>query len=159
MSRDNAETDVALLMQDLLHPIDVAACGATSTKLMSPVGKMDAPRDNGILMGPYLLSEQVVLEVPTNANGESLNDIIQPMLKEVSDVVNVRLKNQLPKEIQPNRVAQCFSQIMGVSITKSRAGGPGRNSEHFLRRDPIMQEAPASGAGGSAVHGPSTIRA
>ena len=146
MSRDDAEIAVGLLMQDLLRPSDVAASGAASAKLTSPPGKMDAPRDNGILMGPYLLSEQGVLEVPTDANGESLNGIIQPTLKEVSDEVNLRLKNQLSKEIHPNRVAQFVSQIMGVSVTKSRAGGPGRYAQYFLRRDPIMPPAPAQNA-------------
>ena len=146
MSRDDAEIAVGLLMQDLLRPSDVAASGAASAKLTLPPGKMDAPRDNGILMGPYLLSEQGVLEVPTDANGESLNGIIQPTLKEVSDEVNLRLKNQLSKEIHPNRVPQFVSQIMGVSVTKSRAGGPGRYAQYFLRRDPIMPPAPAQNA-------------
>ena len=146
MSRDDAEIAVGLLMQDLLRPSDVAASGAASAKLTLPPGKMDAPRDNGILMGPYLLSEQGVLEVPTDANGESLNGIIQPTLKEVSDEVNLRLKNQLSKEIHPNRVPQFVSQIMGVSVTKSRACGQGRYTQYFLRRDPIMPPAPAQNA-------------
>ena len=146
MSRDDAEIAVGLLMQDLLRPSDVVASGAASTKPTLPPGKMDAPRDNGILMGPYLLSEQGVLEVPTNANGESLNGIMQPTLKEVSDEVNVRLKNQLSKAIQPNRVAQFVSQIMDASVTKSRTGGPGRYAQYFLRRDPVMPAAPAQSA-------------
>ena len=146
MSRDDAEIAVGLLMQDLLRPSDVVASGAASTKPTLPPGKMDAPRDNGILMGPYLLSEQGVLEVPTNANGESLNGIMQPTLKEVSDEVNVRLKNQLSKAIQPNRVAQFVSQIMDASVTKSRNGGPGRYAQYFLRRDPVMPPAPAQNA-------------
>ena len=51
MSRDDAEIAVGLLMQDLLRPSDVAASGAASAKPTLPPGKMDAPRDNGILMG------------------------------------------------------------------------------------------------------------